>query len=1279
MQADSPQSSRDTQPASQWVYDRFTHLNDPSQEVQGDAKASSSNDLKDEDAGPMESVENVDQQDEEEDILSQDIRMEPFPESKRFQMPKTPASQGRKRKRDSPAESQELQTPSLPINIFANRQGGQNFMGPSQLFNVTQAETSPPVVASDGLSDRPSPDLHNVQRPATATSTTPVPLPRSSMVRVVTDPQSNYISMKESQEAREKRQRMLEPELSPDELWDDEFSTMDSDVRRYLDKKDVERIVKTQLAGLTGNSKMQSKQPWRRGRAKEKPKSSTVLRHASNERDTMSEDPSTRPQALSKENPTPNEEVLVISDDAMPEDMQGSITEEETDRENVDQDRSSVNQDDLTEENKENIEVPMTGARDPRATITSIAQSSPSDSHARRSARVTRAAQNRKHSSDASVRRSPERPEHVSLSSQGYAIADSQTSTHVANITRPSNLIKQTSGFLSSSDSRAMVPQSQLSQIAPHPSAPTDSQTRKLDERLTSMTTLPPPLSSDTREPMTGSTDQSLPGLTRPVRNARSVIPPSSSDQSINQGEVDELSTGTRPSGSSNSVLKQQPNSTILKEADQHTSIPSPRSTPKSVVTSASKPSTLDHSNPSTRYETAQEQISGTPSLSRIRRLQQDAQSTESTPTKSPSQRLRSIQEIANQASASNSFLDEDLNIDLLGDDDHQFLNAISRSSSERSTPKNRRFLRKSALQTKASHLSITPMQAGEARGTPNSPPASAFSILTPPDSSLQDELANTPPPKIRVAQNEQQSNVPPPDVNKISAIRSNDDQADGEQTDKITKPVQTDAARPPRLFTHQTSANTNVAANRVFAHFNGRESAFYPATCTAVIPGEDTRYEVLFDDGNSCTVGGYGIKRLELREGDVCKVDIKGKRGKNFIVQNLQRLPPDDLHSASAPSTGKVSTDVLGNTHVALTVKHRLSSTADDSEDVKPQIVPIWRIYFTQTMWGHIKDREFTFKAPGTSGLQTPSERPSTPSAPSSRARRNKTPAVNPVHNAPTNINNTLFSNTAFAITNINLASDLSTTTSQIRNHGGRILDSGFDELFSIPDLARMYSPSSKSDRNTFRLKPSAQALQFTCLIADRHCRRAKYIQALALGIPCVSTRWIHDCIAQNSLLELPPYLLPAGESSYLHGAVKSRVLRPFPDPVTCALQAMIDARQRMLDGAAVLLVVKKDEEMAMSHHHFLLLALGSKRVVRVASAEAAKKNLAEGQEWQYVVCYDREKDVERAIFGGGGGKKRNKGVSIGNDLDAGRKRPMVVGNEWLIQSLILGRLIDK
>ena len=517
--------------------------------------------------------------------------------------------------------------------------------------------------------------------------------------------------------------------------------------------------------------------------------------------------------------------------------------------------------------------------------------------------------------------------------------------------------------------------------------------------------------------------------------------------------------------------------------------------------------------------------------------------------------------------------------------------------------------------------------------------------------------------------------------------------------------------AELPRIRTQhvaQDSENGSLpsvlltAPNQVFAHFNGTCAAYYAATCIGVIAGQEPQYRVRFDDGTVDVINGFGIKRLELKPGDNVKLDLGGSRKKTYVVIRMQdRQQPTLTPDQDTPTRRKLPqlnnttpsalTDIRGYASVVVAPKR-----ADNAEPQPNDIltVPVRDVYFTQTMWTSLKDRAFTY-TPGRSQhlsrMDTPLERSSIPSTPSSRSHRVQTSGVGPSRSSrpPATARSSLFDNMVFAITNIAEPSLRTTLKNLINNHGGQLLSEDFSELFSIPSFAPVTPTkrSPKRDANTLlQLTAAASRKGFTCLIADKHCRMAKYIQALALGIPCLSSRWVQDCVAKQSILPWEPYLLAAGESSFLNGAIRSRVL-PSIDPLSTTLSEIIEARPKPLANSSVLLIMEKSEEDTMKSHPLLSHALGASKVARATSLDSAAKMLAEaetnGEPWAWVYSHDKEDKAEKMLFGRGKGgssgtsRKRKRESSALSRSDGGQTR--IVGNEFVIQSLILGKLIDQ
>ena len=1345
------QSEGDTQPISQSVYKEFASrragrlATREEPENHGDAileDVAAFHSLNEGETGHIDllgafeqpsliDIENPDANHEDDDIdpLSQaiDVRADLFPESKRFQQPKTPATNGEKRKRGVETESQEsATTPGLPVNPFAGGIASDDMMRPSQLFNATQALTSPitNIVPSDGLSERPSPDMHILQRPSTAgLLSSPVDPSRLHTVRAVTEPQTTYVSMKESQEARERYLRSLKAAeiLSPDEVSDDDFGSVDSQLRRRLKQRRIDAEAKNQFAGLTAraNPVLRGHGQVRAGRMKDAP-STIGTRQAGREAG----------------------EPVLISDDAPMEDTQGNITEDETEREEEVQGEEDNDVDELAEENKENVEVPRTISRaHPPTSQVVTSQATPSNRNLRTGKGGSQPSGVVHVESSSQITRSQDLVQAVEGATQPDAIVDSQTSQGCAKLGQDSKakVARAFSGPPSSLDLRVLVPQSQFSQAL----QATNSNEGRIEgeknsgklqsDRLllksvqdTAGFSRRLPQASDEQIQSEGPSRE-LPGSELASRTTQE--PPASSAPQSNPAEGHHLPViNSVPAQST--IPETSPSSKQIYVQNESTGgtsslMPSPRTTPKSASKVASSHSIAEQSRPSTLFETAQEHPAKSPSKLHPQRVQQAFRCEQASPSKT--RVSRTISEIAADPTPPDVIGDVDVDINILSNEDIEFQNAISGSSPVAPARKRRRGGRGLALQVAYQEPNKLPPapRSPLSRSFNSEPPgSSAVSPITPHPTSEADRPGSMTTKLVAIKQTRAKGHhMPEPKATsaaKLPAVTravSVSRKTPGSATPEVANEPQTivarDASITARLPTLQTGvpcadqghadSRTVTAPCRVFAHFNGSNPAYHPATCLEMIGGDDTRgddtrYRVRFEDGTVDVISGYGIKRLELRRGDVVKVDLPGARRLNYVVEGVQdqhvstnaRDPTTLSRRGRNPPTNDSAfpeVDIYGNATVLMSPKQRLSV---DGEQLKSSqiAVPLTLIYLTQTMWTAFKDRQYThvFNKPQIStGLQTPSERPSTPSTPSSRTRRIKSSGQ--VQARPTAIGNNsgsgIFRNMAFAITNIDRPDENERIKYHITSNGGRILSTGLDELFHIPALPRTTSPADPNADTSFHLDPAAKDLGFTCLIADKHCRTAKFIQALSLGIPCLSTRWVANCVAKQRILPWEPYLLPSGESAFLGGAVRSRVLQAF-DAETATLTDIVENRPRMLNGASVLIIMEKGQEKSMQQHPLITHALGASHIERAISHASAAKAVADaqalGEPWDWVFSYDKEREVEEKLVGGSStGKKRKRGKESEFGPLGKKGKTKVVGNEFVIQSLILGMLIEE
>lgn len=1270
-------------------------------------------------------VGGADHEDDDTDPLSQaiEIQADLFPESKRFVQPKTPATNAKKRKRGGGTGSQEdATTPGLPVNPFTGGIGGMDVvMGPSQLFKATQALTSPltNIVPSDESYERPSPDMHVLQRPSTAGSlSSPADVTRFQTARAVTEPQTTYVSMKESQEARERYLRSLKAAeiLSPDELSDDDFGSADTQLRRRAKQRRIDTEAKNQFARLRARTGpvLHGHARVRAGRTKDTPRMANT-RQAGREAS----------------------EPVLISDDPPIEDIEGNVTEDETEREEEVQVEDFDDVDELAEENKENVEVPRTISRVHRTT-SQVVTSQPTPSHgkqrtAKRGSQTSRVVHVESSSQNM---RSQEPVKALEGTTQTDAIVDSQTSQARAKSDQNPkvNSAGAFSGPQISLDSRVLVPQSQSSQAL----QAMNSSEHRVEGNTSSGNSQSSPLllksgqsignssgglpQASAEPPQTEGPSGSLP-RSEPAPQTTQELPASSLLQS-NPAEAHSLPvTKTVPAQSTipetSPSSKQTPIQSI-STGDFSNSMPSPRSTPKSASKAASSHPVAEHSRPSTLFETAQEHMAESPSKTHPQPVRQSSQGAQASTTKT---RLsRSISEIAADPTPPDVIGDVDVDINILSNEDIEFQHTISGSSTGAPARKRRRRGQGLALQTahQEPHKLPPAPRSPLSRSFNSDPPgSSAVSPITPYPTSEADRpsLPVSKPVMMKQAPTKRDPTLEPnafpittPAVTTraTSVLNKNRPSATPESTTRPQAITVRDANVPAQLPASRTSVSSIdrgpangravTAPNRVFAHFNGSNPAYHPATCLEMIGGDDPRYRVRFEDGTIDVISAYGIKRLELRPGDVVKVDLPGARKLNYVVEGVQdqhvstiaRDPATPSRRGTRAPTNDSAfpeTDVYGNATVLVSPKQRTS--LDGEQPKSSQIsVPLTLIYLTQTMWTAFKDRQYThlINRPQTSaGLQTPSDQPSTPSTPSSRTRRVKSSGL--LQARPTAIGyhsgDGIFRNMAFATTNIDRADENERIKNLITSNGGHILGTGLDEIFHIPVLPRTTSPADPNADTSFGLTPAAKDIGFTCLIADKHCRTAKFIQALSLGIPCLSTRWITNCVAKQRVLPWAPYLLPSGESAFLGGAVRSRVLPTF-DAETASLSEIVDKRPKMLDGASVLIIMEKGQEKSMQQHPLITHALGASKISRAISDASAAKAVADaqalGEPWDWVFSYDKEREVQEKLFGESGtGKKRKRGrdSELGPQGKKGKTR--VVGNEFVIQSLILGMLMEE
>jgi hypothetical protein len=498
------------------------------------------------------------------------------------------------------------------------------------------------------------------------------------------------------------------------------------------------------------------------------------------------------------------------------------------------------------------------------------------------------------------------------------------------------------------------------------------------------------------------------------------------------------------------------------------------------------------------------------------------------------------------------------------------------------------------------------------------------------------------------------------------------------------------------------------IVTNRVFASWPG--SHFYPAICVGRASGR--QLQIRFDDGNTTALEASQVRAFDLHPGDHVKVDKVGLKKHTYVVVGFKDKI-EDVEAEQRPTT-----DRHGYATVVLEEKRRDSlPAAKAAQPVEHISAPMASIYLTTQLWARLRGRSFTF-SPSTSPTK-PASRVGTPItvdpiASLSFSRRGTTvPSLlkgataraASVTSSSTRSGSGVFSNMAFVLTSTAMDVNKEEVARVIKTNGGLVLEQGFHELFDHESTGplsssepRRHSASESGDAVGLSLKPVYKDLGFVALISDSHSRSTKYIQALALNVPCLHLRWVHDSLAASRAVSFIKYLLPAGVSKFLdpNGVVRSRTMNPYdPAAEDVSFAQTISDRDLLLRNQSVLLVTGKSKKEIEKRQPFVFLthALGSAAVGRCADLIAAT-DMLQHQQWDWIYVDNGEAGVADAaaeLFGTGKraakpkkGKKRKREEAEDKEELVARgevegKKIKITCAEFVIQSLILGSLVEE
>lgn len=446
--------------------------------------------------------------------------------------------------------------------------------------------------------------------------------------------------------------------------------------------------------------------------------------------------------------------------------------------------------------------------------------------------------------------------------------------------------------------------------------------------------------------------------------------------------------------------------------------------------------------------------------------------------------------------------------------------------------------------------------------------------------------------------------------------------------------------------------AEVVVASNMVLAHFYDGKSKYYPAKYLE--PDDGDRLLIQWPGYDPELVPSHSVCSFNLRVGDEVKVELDKFSKAHFVIEGLRKQQQE--------ASDEVLTDIYGHTHVLLRTKSEKATWPKGYSAQTP--IPIGSISIDMTQWRRTSKRPNVFTTSSViptdmaSAYSTPPPRTETPGTPSSRSRN----AIKKELMGPPPLRKSgIFSNMAFTLSYMDDEARQQ-YAKLIDENGGIIMHKGFEELFD----------------GRQNLKPEFSKLGFTASLSNSHAAKAKHLQALALGLPCLSGKWIDASLASKALEPWEDFLLPAGESLDLDKAVKSRIIT-LPHFEQFRLSDVLEVRKSHFGGCRVLFTKRKSDKERP--YLFLAQAMSAVDVEEVADLKTVEAKIAELEEsgtvWLLVEkggARAAEKLVQDLAPRSNTTKRRSKGQQ--EDSHSRILDIRVVDSETIKQTLIMGRL---
>lgn len=233
-------------------------------------------------------------------------------------------------------------------------------------------------------------------------------------------------------------------------------------------------------------------------------------------------------------------------------------------------------------------------------------------------------------------------------------------------------------------------------------------------------------------------------------------------------------------------------------------------------------------------------------------------------------------------------------------------------------------------------------------------------------------------------------------------------------------------------------------------------------------------------------------------------------------------------------------------------------------------------------------------------------------------RNRTTQDVAVSPVKRKKSDI----LAGTIFSITAVKEEERVKTETI-ITENGGEILEEGFMELFTYDDTGNCHLIDKGNNLSQFK---------FAALISTSHLRSSKYLQALSLGWPILSSTFIYDIEKETvSLNYWPVYLLPAGHSSKIKGIKSLDIFRFLTNyNQKLCLGDQINLHGDLLSDYTIIALNNDHNSKELHVCEFIFYAFGVKKFLIFNSTTEVLKYVKHNHN-QKLMIYDNSNTIKR------------------------------------------------